>query len=337
MHKRGDSSGSFILDDSLFGENILEPGNTASTGARGVDPLAPIPVSVSAVEPVRVQYDSVYSYPDQTRSYDYDEGPVLTRSVRMGVPVPSAGMQPLTSGSMSDDDSSRKEAHSASPTPSASSSKGRQINGSVSKRTRRKCNQGDCQNRVVQGGLCISHGAKRKTCGHAGCTKHVKKAGMCSAHGPARKLCEQGNCPKVAVQGGRCIAHGAKKKLCSTDACKKQAILGGMCKKHHDLHEEEGGAVLLCVPIIQEGEDAASSTSSSKKSGSEHRRGLSVFDDMNAVNQTFDGEELNGKDGTSPSSSAKPEQQQNARHTRGLSIFSEQEVVEKIIKKQINL
>jgi len=41
-----------------------------------------------------------------------------------------------------------------------------------------------CLNRVVQGGLCIAHGAKRKTCSHPGCTKNVKKASKCSQHGP---------------------------------------------------------------------------------------------------------------------------------------------------------
>ena len=106
--------------------------------------------------------------------------------------------------------------------------------GGTSKRVRRKCTVEGCANRVVQGGLCISHGAKRKTCKHPGCNKNVKKAGLCSTHGPARKRCEHPGCPKVAVQGGRCISHGAKKKLCSVEDCTKQAILAGMCKKHHD-------------------------------------------------------------------------------------------------------
>ena len=102
------------------------------------------------------------------------------------------------------------------------------------KRVRRKCNAGGCPNRVVQGGLCISHGAKRKVCSVAGCDKNVKKAGLCSAHGPARKRCENEGCNKVAVQGGKCISHGARKKLCEYDGCTKQAILSGMCKKHRD-------------------------------------------------------------------------------------------------------
>lgn len=109
------------------------------------------------------------------------------------------------------------------------------IQNTTSKRLRRKCTIPHCPNRVVQGGLCISHGAKRKTCQFVGCTKHVKKAGMCSTHGPARKKCEIEGCEKVSVQGGRCIGHGARKKMCIVEGCGKQGIIAGMCKKHHDI------------------------------------------------------------------------------------------------------
>eukprot|EP00429_Kryptoperidinium_foliaceum_P004489 CAMPEP_0176024314 /NCGR_PEP_ID=MMETSP0120_2-20121206/11880_1 /TAXON_ID=160619 /ORGANISM="Kryptoperidinium foliaceum, Strain CCMP 1326" /LENGTH=660 /DNA_ID=CAMNT_0017357493 /DNA_START=374 /DNA_END=2356 /DNA_ORIENTATION=+ len=150
--------------------------------------------------------------------------------------------------------------------------------GGTSKRVRRKCNISGCQNRVVQGGLCIAHGAKRKQCKHPGCTKNVKKAGLCSTHGPARKRCEAEGCTKVAVQGGRCIAHGAKKKLCSMDGCTKQAILGGMCKKHHDLSqklqpppgEEINADDAQCRPV-------KSSAGARKPT---HTRGLSLFQEI---------------------------------------------------------
>jgi hypothetical protein len=138
--------------------------------------------------------------------------------------------------------------------------------GGTSKRIRRKCTVSGCANRVVQGGLCISHGAKRKTCNHPGCNKNVKKAGLCSTHGPARKRCDAPGCVKVAVQGGRCIAHGAKKKLCSFDNCPKQAILAGMCKKHHDQSRGEGGG--------------GGGSGDSKKAS--HNRGLSIFHDISA-------------------------------------------------------
>ena len=138
--------------------------------------------------------------------------------------------------------------------------------GGTSKRVRRKCTIQGCQNRVVQGGLCISHGAKRKTCKHPGCSKNVKKAGLCSTHGPARKRCEADGCAKVAVQGGRCIAHGAKKRSCSMPDCTKQAILAGMCKKHHDQTQAQGQ---MCKEVTK-----------SKKPT--HTRGLSIFQEMSA-------------------------------------------------------
>lgn len=98
---------------------------------------------------------------------------------------------------------------------------------------RRVCNKQGCTNRMVQGGSCISHGAKRRSCNIPGCTKKVKKQGRCSSHGPPRKRCEFDGCVKVAVKGGRCIAHGANKKRCSLDGCVKQAVTTGMCIAHY--------------------------------------------------------------------------------------------------------
>lgn len=150
---------------------------------------------------------------------------------------------------------------------------------STQKRQRRKCSVPDCPNRVVQGGLCIGHGAKRKTCSHPGCTKNVKAKGLCSTHGPARKRCAAEGCTKVAVQGGRCIAHGAKKKVCTFPQCTKQAILGGMCKKHHD---ETHGIVKARGQRKPKNESPTSSAiSGSGKPG--HERGLSLFTDSAIV------------------------------------------------------
>lgn len=150
--------------------------------------------------------------------------------------------------------------------------------GGTSKRVRRKCTMSGCPNRVVQGGLCISHGAKRKLCAHPGCDKNVKKAGLCSTHGPARKRCETSGCHKVAVQGGKCISHGAKKRLCEVGNCNKQAILGGMCKKHYDGvggdsdedDNEEIEVVLLPKKTPKKSHKAT------------HTRGLSIFHDISA-------------------------------------------------------
>lgn len=100
------------------------------------------------------------------------------------------------------------------------------------KRTRRNCSVADCNNRVVQGGVCVAHGAKRKLCKVGGCDKAVKKAGYCSSHGPARKKCEVPGCSRVAVQGGICIGHGAKQTTCSLDGCRRKALENGLCKGH---------------------------------------------------------------------------------------------------------
>ena len=172
----------------------------------------------------------------------------------------------------------------------SSEGKDKLATGGTSKRVRRKCTVANCPNRVVQGGLCISHGAKRKTCKHPGCNKNVKKAGLCSTHGPARKRCEAEGCSKVSVQGGRCIAHGAKKKLCSKEGCTKQAILGGMCKKHHDQHKALTGQAPIdpiCTVIDEDkaGENELEATQQTF-AGSTHRpthtRGLSIFQDLSA-------------------------------------------------------
>jgi len=100
------------------------------------------------------------------------------------------------------------------------------------KRVRRLCNIQGCPNRVVQGGVCVTHGAKRKQCKFPGCDKTVKKEGLCSSHGPARKKCEVPGCSRVAVQAGICIGHGAKKNQCSMEGCRRIALETGLCKLH---------------------------------------------------------------------------------------------------------
>lgn len=181
-------------------------------------------------------------------------------------PVATASADPAASQDQTDGDNSSGDSdHESQQRDSKLAS------GGTSKRTRRKCNIAGCPNRVVQGGLCISHGARRKTCKHPGCNKNVKKAGLCSTHGPARKRCDAPGCSKVAVQGGRCIAHGAKKKLCSVEDCDKQAILSGMCKRHHDdakKRENEGSA--------------RSDLSGRSKHVPKHTRGISIFHDLSA-------------------------------------------------------
>jgi hypothetical protein len=48
---------------------------------------------------------------------------------------------------------------------------------------RRFCSVDACTNRVVQGGVCVAHGAKRRKCSVEGCDKNIKKEGKCSMHG----------------------------------------------------------------------------------------------------------------------------------------------------------
>lgn len=300
-HKRGESTDSFIFNDSLFGENILEP-NALDTNVNDevgpVDSLAPIPVSTGEAVSLAPPVQSISIPPPNSSHYEfnqYDAYPDITRSHSLSPSYSTHGeitkVSPLTRLESSVSKTYSTSSNSTTMESTKFKPTGRQITGKVSKRARRKCSVENCQNRVVQGGLCISHGAKRKLCGHPGCNKHVKKAGMCSAHGPPRKLCEFEGCTKVAVQGGRCIAHGAKKKLCSVEDCKKQAILGGMCKKHHD--EESGRGNTFCQPVLYK----------------------------------------EATHGGSPD----PESLNKPTHTRGLSIFTDHDIQEKIIKREINL
>jgi hypothetical protein len=55
------------------------------------------------------------------------------------------------------------------------------------KRVNRKCSQQNCDNGVVQGGVCVTHGARRKCCAHPRCEKSVWHSGFCSAHMPSRQ------------------------------------------------------------------------------------------------------------------------------------------------------
>ena len=102
-------------------------------------------------------------------------------------------------------------------------------------RTRRNCAIPGCCNRVVQGGVCVTHGAKRKLCMEEGCDKAVKKGGFCSSHGPSRKKCEVPGCSRVAVQAGICIGHGAKQTTCSMYGCRRKATRDGICKGHLEI------------------------------------------------------------------------------------------------------
>ena len=75
-----------------------------------------------------------------------------------------------------------------------------------------------CTNKVVNGGVCIRHGAKTK-----------------------RKICSDPGCTNVALNGGVCIRHGAKsyKRGCSATGCTTRAKWEGLCMRHHKRKAEE--------------------------------------------------------------------------------------------------
>ena len=172
---------------------------------------------------------------------------------------------------------SRKNPNAGSAKKKAAKSGGN--DGKKPKRIRRKCSHPECDNRVVQGGVCVTHGAKRKLCAHPGCAKAVKLAGFCSTHGPARKKCDHQGCTRVAVQGGKCLSHGARRRVCNypsvggREKCNKNAIMGGMCKKHYDRVQEAEGMLemSLCLPINSKkgGSSAGSSSSEGESEGEE--------------------------------------------------------------------
>ena len=99
-------------------------------------------------------------------------------------------------------------------------------------------------NRVVTGGLCETDGKKRKqyryTCTHDGCTNQAKKGGVCTTHGAKRKTCNRDGCSNQALKGGVCWRHGAKvtltkkakRKTCSHEGCTNQAKKRGLCCRH---------------------------------------------------------------------------------------------------------
>jgi len=369
-HQRISSTGTLVLDDSLFGEKFLEPDMMQSMSSISTAVELPQPASVPP--------------PAEQPTFD-----ILTvnASAKRGDNEMKKQTKPRSNAAstkkkIAPNSKSASTTTSTSTTTAAKPSSGRKITGGVSKRVRRKCSVTDCTNRVVQGGLCISHGAKRKICGHPGCNKHVKKAGMCSTHGPARKRCEVEGCPKVAVQGGKCIAHGAKKKLCSVEGCKKQAILSGMCKKHHDqeksrketevqndtlVHYSSAQSHLptrYCVPVNDSNIAVAKENEGNSpdlsgvgfhrqdsgtgpvSSSSSHRRGLSIFQDMSAVNTIIGSTSTSATpsvmndvaaSGVMRSSSGERGNRHNGQHNRGLSIFGEEEVVDKIVQNKIGI
>lgn len=133
----------------------------------------------------------------------------------------------------------------------------------------KKCKFNNCNNQVVNSGVCRSHGARVRKCTFEGCTKDVQKAGRCYSHGAKRAKCTYIGCDRNAyIKGGvcnihadikRCTIEGCKKlpekggvrcshkastrkKLCDVTGCCSQAKIDSLCKRHYKKQSEQGFA-----------------------------------------------------------------------------------------------
>lgn len=77
-----------------------------------------------------------------------------------------------------------------------------------------KCKVEGCTKNVVNSGVCLEHGAKKKIhyCKHpSGCTKQVQRQGLCAAHGgrsyKPKEKCEIDGCTNIADSRGKCRTH----------------------------------------------------------------------------------------------------------------------------------
>jgi len=102
----------------------------------------------------------------------------------------------------------------------------------VKKRYIYTCTHEGCNNRVVNGGLCVKHGAKRLICKHEGCNNQCTVGGLCIKHGAKKYTCSHDGCTNQIISRGVCIKHGAKRRTCSHKGCDKWSLQGGVCTKH---------------------------------------------------------------------------------------------------------
>ena len=63
------------------------------------------------------------------------------------------------------------------------------------------CSHEGCAKAVVQGGVCVQHGAKVNRCGQEGCTNQTQKGGVCKRHGAKVKtyICSHEGCTSQAT------------------------------------------------------------------------------------------------------------------------------------------
>jgi len=85
----------------------------------------------------------------------------------------------------------------------------------------RKASTADTSNDVSDGTATSMNSREKKIyyCSSEGCTNQVVNGGVCMRHGARVKRCSREGCTNVAVQGGVCNRHGAKVKRCSSEGC----------------------------------------------------------------------------------------------------------------------
>ena len=105
----------------------------------------------------------------------------------------------------------------------------------------RQCSIPNCGKYCVEGGVCISHGARRQIFLEQNCNKPAKQFDKCSAHGPKRRNCSIVGCGRTARKGGHCTKHGAPRNICIYTDCQKWAIArgNGMCTRHKKKNSQQ--------------------------------------------------------------------------------------------------
>eukprot|EP00986_Skeletonema_menzelii_P010678 scaffold5299_cov73-Skeletonema_menzelii.AAC.1 len=123
--------------------------------------------------------------------------------------------------------------------PSAAGKKRKQVvsksandgSGPPKKKYKYYCSADGCTNKVVQGGVCVRHGAKVKRCSSEGCTNRAQNGGVCKRHGAKLKRCSSEGCDAfVRLSGEVCSAHS--EKGCHFEGCSIIGIYNGLCVSH---------------------------------------------------------------------------------------------------------
>lgn len=102
---------------------------------------------------------------------------------------------------------------------------------------RRTCTVDDCDNLIVNRGVCIKHGAKKNVkkvkCKISGC-KNLGKGSkqLCTTHSGNKYICMVEGCEKYARNMGVCVTHGCRMASCSVTGCTNRIMNNGVCFAH---------------------------------------------------------------------------------------------------------